>query len=76
MPRYYFDSRDGETFLKDDIGLEFETLENARDQAAVCLAEMAKFVLPGSIRRMLSIAVRDDAPVLTTSLVFEAVRLR
>jgi hypothetical protein len=76
MPRYYFDSRDGDTFVPDDIGLEFGTLEEARDQAALCLAEMARLVLPGSVRRMLSIEVRDDAPVLTTSLVFEAVKLR
>jgi hypothetical protein len=42
----------------------------------VALAEMAKEVLPGSDRRMISIEVRDDAPVLSTSLVFEAVKLR
>ena len=76
MTRYFFDSRDGDTFIQDDVGLEFATIEEARDEAAVCLAEMAKFVLPGSVRRTLSIEVRDDAPVLTTSLVFEAVKLR
>ena len=75
MPRYYFDSRDGDTLVREDIGLEFSSIEEARDQAAVCLAEMAKFVLPGSNRRELAIEVRDDAPVLRTSLVFEAVKL-
>ena len=39
--RYYFDSRDGDTFIKDDMGLVLSSIEEARDQAAVCLAEMA-----------------------------------
>jgi hypothetical protein len=52
------------------------SLEAARDQAAVALAEMAREVLPGSVRRKISIEVRDDAPILTTSLEFEAVKLR
>ena len=76
MPRYFFDSRDGDTFIPDELGLEFPTIEEARDEAPGTLAEMAKFVLPGSTRRELSIEVRDDAPVLKTSLVFEAIRLR
>jgi hypothetical protein len=76
MAHYFFDSRDNGSFIRDDVGLEFDSIEEARDEAAVCLAEMAKFVLPGSDRRTLSIEVRDGAPVLTTSLVFEAVKLR
>jgi hypothetical protein len=76
MARYFFDSQDGDTFIPDDMGLEFATIEEARDEAAICLAEMAKFVLPGATRRELAIEVRDDAPVLRTSLVFEAILLR
>jgi hypothetical protein len=76
VPRYFFDTRDGDTFVADDLGVVLPSLEAARDQAAVALAEMAKEVLPGSIRRKISIEVRDDAPVLSTSLVFEAVKLR
>ena len=76
MTRYYFDIRDGDTFVTDDIGVVLPTIEAARDQAALALAEMAKDVLPGSVRRKMGIEVRDGAPVLKTSLVFEAVRLR
>jgi hypothetical protein len=77
MPHYYFDSRDNEKFLRDDDGLHFDTIERARDQAAIALAEMAREVLPGSCRRELAIEVRDDtAAVLRTSLLFEALRLR
>ena len=78
MPLYYFDSRDGESFIEDDEGLEFPDLETARDQATAALADLARDVLPGSIRRELGIEVRDEdkEPLLRTSLVFEAVRLR
>jgi hypothetical protein len=76
MPRFYFDSRDNGTFIKDDTGLMFPSLEKARDEATRALAELAKDVLPGSLRRELAIEVRDEAngPLLMTSLVFAAVR--
>jgi hypothetical protein len=78
VPLYFFDSRDGETFIEDDVGLEFATLEEARDEATSALATMAKEALPGSERRELVIEVRDALrePVLRTCLVFEAIRLR
>ena len=76
MPRYYFDSRDGDTFIPDEVGLECEGIEQARDQAALCLAEMAKDALPGSTRREFAIEVRDGVPVLRAYLVFEAVPLK
>jgi hypothetical protein len=76
MPRFYFDVRDGETFTPDDLGIELPNVEAARDQAALALAEIAREVLPGSVRRELAIEVRDSAPVLRTSLVFEARPLR
>ena len=77
MPLYYFDSRDGESFIEDEDGLKFPDLETARDEATAALADLAKDVLPGSMRRELAIEVRDEHrnPSLRTSLVFEAVRL-
>ena len=78
MPLYYFDSRDGDSFVLDEEGLEFPDVETARDQATAALADMAKDVLPGSLRRELAIEVRDESkePLLRTSLVFEAVAVR
>ena len=76
LPLYFFDTRDGDTFVPDEIGLELQGIEEARDQAAVYLAEMAKEVLPGSTRRELAVEVRDSVPVLRAYLVFEAVQLR
>ena len=76
MPLYFFDTRDGVTLVPDEIGLECQGIEEARDQAALYLAEMAKDVLPGSTRRELAVEVRDGVPVLRACLVFEAVKLR
>ena len=78
MPRYYFDSRDGDKLVTDDLGVELSGIEAARDQAAAGLVDFAKDVVPGSTRRELAIEVRDEArePLLRTSLVFEVARLR
>jgi len=53
--------------------LEFDSIEQARDEATAALAGIAKDVLPGSVRRELSIEVRDEAKarLLRTCLVFE-----
>ena len=73
MPRYYFDHRDGDTFLSGDEGLELDGIETARDEATRALAGMAKDALPGSVRREITIEVRDEAsrPVLKAALWFE-----
>ena len=76
MPLYYFDSRDGHSFICDEDGLEYQTVEEAVAQATAALADLARDVLPGSLRRDLAIEVRDgNGPVFRTSLVFEATRL-
>jgi hypothetical protein len=74
MPLFFFDVRDDAGFTQDDEGLEFSSIEKARDEAARALAEMAKFVLPGSVVRELAIEVRDAAklPLLRTILRYEA----
>jgi hypothetical protein len=75
MPRYYFDFRDDDALLSDDVGLEFDSIEDVRDEAARALAEHGKFVLPGAVRRVLSVDARDEEsePVLQARLVFEVV---
>jgi hypothetical protein len=32
MPRFYFDIRDGESLVADEVGLEFPTVNEARDE--------------------------------------------
>jgi hypothetical protein len=78
VPRYFFDFRDDDALVADDDGLDFDALEDVRDEAATALAEHAKYVLPGALRRVLSVDVRDEQsePVLQARLVFEVLRLR
>ncbi|MCA1457689.1 hypothetical protein I6F35_31625 [Bradyrhizobium sp. BRP22] len=72
MPRYYFDTRDNEKFVPDELGLEIASFEKVRAVASVAMADLARDVLPGSVARDLAIEVRNDAgPVLRVSLRFE-----
>jgi hypothetical protein len=73
---YFFDTRDNDRFIEDDVGLEFPDLATVKDQAALSLAELARDVLPGSVRRVLSVEVRDERqPILIATLIFEAIIL-
>jgi hypothetical protein len=78
MPLFYFDIRDGEDFIPDDVGLNYPDVESARDAAAVALADMAKDVLPGPLVHEMAVEVRDSAkdPLLRAALRFEIQRLR
>lgn len=77
MPLYFFDTRDNETLIEDDVGLELPDLVAVKAQAAKSLAELARDVLPGSIERTLTVEVRDERqPVLRATLTFEAVLLQ
>lgn len=77
MPLYFFDTRDDDRFIEDDIGLEFPDLEAVKIEASRALAELARDVLPGSLRRELAVEVRDEAgPVLKALMRFEATILR
>jgi uncharacterized protein DUF6894 len=58
MPRYYFDTRDGAEFVRDEIGIELDGVEAARDEATRGLADFARDALPGSIRRELAVECR------------------
>ncbi len=71
--RYYFDHRDGGFFLSDDEGLELDGIESARREATKAIADAARDALPNSIRREISVEVRDETnrPVLRAGLWFE-----
>ncbi len=77
MPLYFFDTRDNDEFITDDVGLELPDLERVKVEAARALADLARDVIPGSVRRHLSVEVRDDqGPVMIAMMMFEAVILR
>lgn len=72
MAIYYFDARDNDTFVPDDVGVEIATFDSVKRMASEAMADLAKDVLPGSVARSLSIEVRDDVgPVLRVVLRFE-----
>ena len=73
MARYFFDSRDGDHFIRDDEGVELDGIEQARDEATLALRDLAKDALPKATRRELSIEVRDEAgrQLIRASLLFE-----
>ncbi len=74
MPHYYFDTRDDDKFVCDDVGVELPDLKAATIIATKSLAELAMEVLPGSMARCLGVDVRDDQQreVLTTELTYRA----
>lgn len=72
MARYYFDTRDNEKFVSDDVGIEVDSFETMKLMASEAMADFAKDVLPRSVVRTLAIEVRDDHdPVLRVVLRFE-----
>ena len=76
VPRYFFDTRDGATFIEDDEGQEMLDLESVRVEATRSLAELARDVLPGSLRRVLTVEVRQGKwPLMKLCLTFEAILL-
>jgi hypothetical protein len=73
---YFFDTRDNGTFVEDDVGVDCADLAAVKQQAALSVAELARDVLPDSIRRVLSVEVRDAIqPTLRDVLTFEAIVL-
>ena len=77
MATYFFDTRDNDEFVEDDLGIEFDDLEAVKFEAARALAELARDVIPGSLKRILTVEVRDrQGPVLKAVMTFEAVVLR
>ena len=47
MPCYFFDTDDGKTLFRDEIGSEFADDQKARDEGSRALAEMAQEYVPG-----------------------------
>jgi hypothetical protein len=46
MPRFYFDVREGATFIPDEEGLEFASLDAAEHEAACTAVEIGRDRLP------------------------------
>jgi hypothetical protein len=76
MAHYYFDLQDDEGLVPDDIGLEFDTLEKAKTEAARALTEMARDQVGGPKRLVLVVKVRNEhkRPLLEVRLILEFVQ--
>jgi len=61
MPRFFFDTYDGERFFPDESGLEFESIAAAKAEAQKALPDMAGEVLPVDNHRTFVVNVRDEA---------------
>jgi hypothetical protein len=47
LPLYYFDTDDGETQFRDELGIELADDQAARDQGSIAIGELAKEFIPG-----------------------------
>jgi hypothetical protein len=69
MPRFYFDSDDGDRPIEDTVGLVFSDLHAAQQEAVRALPEITKDALPDGTKREFIITVRDgNGPVLRAKL--------
>jgi hypothetical protein len=60
MPRYYFDTHDGDRLVRDNDGEELAGLERAQTEAVKALPDMARDALPCGDRRDFVVSVRDE----------------
>jgi hypothetical protein len=78
MPRYFFDTDDGEARFRDEDGLEFSDDQAARDEASRALAELALQYVPSDVpQRNLTMWVRreDGEPLLQLAMTFAVTAL-
>ena len=72
--RYFFDVDDGSGLVKDQIGLELNTLNDVRTEAIKALPAIAREVMPNGDHRTLRTIVRDQngRQIFQASLALEA----
>ncbi|MFJ7441481.1 DUF6894 family protein [Methylorubrum thiocyanatum] len=70
MPRYFLDFQDGEMWLEDEEGQEYESLQAARDAAIAALPDIGREAPPEDGKRAFVAYVRDEtgAPLCTVRL--------
>jgi hypothetical protein len=77
MPRFYFDVREGASFIPDEEGLEFASLDAAEHEAACTAAEIGRDRLPTGDAREVTVEVRNEPRqrVLTIKVSMEVDRV-
>ncbi|MBM1172384.1 DUF6894 family protein [Microvirga arabica] len=61
MPRYFFDTYDGNLFVPDSEGLELQNLDTAKAEAQKALPDLARDALPAGDQKTFIVSVRDEA---------------
>ncbi len=61
MPRYFFDIHDGPHFTTDEIGVELDGIEAARQEAVKALAGIIQEILSDGDQHEVVIEVKDEA---------------
>lgn len=77
MPRYFFDTHNGE-HIRDDEGREWANFNAARNLALMTLPEIARWEAPeGGDKQTFAVLVRDEADhlVYTMTLTLEGRRI-
>jgi hypothetical protein len=70
--RYFFDVHNGNELTRDEVGMELEGINQARDGAAEALAEVASGASRDPNPREFAIEVRDELgqPILKAEISF------
>ncbi len=68
MPKYFFETFDGENDSKDDRGIDCESRDEVSYHAVMALIDMMRDELPNGPTREFKVIVRDQA----AAAVFEA----
>lgn len=64
MPRFFFDTHDGDRPARDPDGMDLRDRDEARRMALDALPDVARDKLPDGDRRTFMAAVRDEAGVI------------
>jgi hypothetical protein len=60
IPRFFFDTSDGERSFPDKEGMELESIEAAKSEGQKALPDMVKDTLPSGNFRSFVVSVRDE----------------
>ena len=61
MPRFFFDTHDGDHVTIDENGLQFQDIEAAKDEAKKTLPDIVRDEMPDGDRRDFVIIIRNGA---------------
>jgi uncharacterized membrane protein len=61
VPRYFFDTYDGNHFINDAQGIELQDLEHVKAEAQNALPDLARDALPDGDQKTFIVSVRDEA---------------